>query len=143
MHTGSGKKRRAQSGRAETSTKGVGAKSRFCASSRASRMSGVSCVISQAISPREAQISRVFPSSASPSARRPSGKSSSKPPPHGTRWALTPPGAERHPRSAPCPFSYGEQGWFPDSPPRTHEVSVAFLSQIIRQCSSPLPVRGS
>ena len=45
-------------------------------------------------------------------------------PPHGTRWALTPPCAGPHLRSAPFRVSFGEQGWFPGNPPRTHEVSL-------------------
>ena len=42
---------------------------------------------------------------------------------HGTRWALTPPCAGLHLRSAPYRVSFGEQGWFPGGPPRTHEFS--------------------
>ena len=42
---------------------------------------------------------------------------------HGTRLALTPPCVGQHLQSAPYRVSFGEQGWFPGSPPRTHEVS--------------------
>ena len=50
-----------------------------------------------------------------------------KSPQHSTRWALTPPCAGPHLRSVPYRVSFGEQGWFLDSPPRTHEVSLGPL----------------
>ena len=44
-----------------------------------------------------------------------------------------------HLRSVPYRVSFGEQGWFPDSPPRTHEVS---LRPPFTVSASPRLVRG-